>query len=392
MEFARRAADVLVGILEDTDLVLVCCKSTHKTQDCELATAPSYATLRNMNGELKLQIVSEMWRVARVTFPETNLRRAGERLLSCLMKIEDELVDSNHDARLLWVALCVKALAVCDVDAVKTFWGFEAARSEWDWTEEVRNIVWRASIESWCNEGCSWEGAAVLLAVPFTCVYFLVQYILVADFVSCRFPKAQILGNEDSKKWEDFLQYAFDKALDFGFDSIAVLDTVAGFVSRHQDPSSGSALTQVADLLMSHLDMKGIREVPDELMEFVNHTMHLTYPPEFGNQDISRWMIRTLTSVIEHCPASLGSRLLELAQEGICVWVADEQKVWSADDYEYEVCIVIQPHSQDVDLMAIIDCASLCSGLILHPISSTLNGESRKICEHNRIWFCRSFR
>lgn len=103
-----------------------------------------------------------------------------------------------------------------------------------------------------------------------------------------------------------------------------------------------SASIQVSDLLMSHLDVVEIRELPETLMEFVNETMKLSYPPEPGNQDISRWMIRTLTSVIEHCPPCLGSRLLELVQEGVCVWVSDDQRVWSADDYEYEVLIASQ--------------------------------------------------
>lgn len=151
-----------------------------------------------------------------------------------------------------------------------------------------------------------------------------------------RSPRPQTLGNEDSKKWEDFLRYAFDKALDYGLDSVAVLDAIAALISYHQDVCN-SASIQVGDLLMSHLDVEEIREIPETLMEFVNETMKLSYPPELGNRDISRWMIRTLTSVIEYCPAGLSSRLLELVQEGVCVWVADDQGVWSADDYEYEV-------------------------------------------------------
>ncbi|KXN87618.1 hypothetical protein AN958_08399 [Leucoagaricus sp. SymC.cos] len=244
MEFTRKAADVLVNLLEDVDLDLI-----------------------------------------------------------CLIKIEDELVESNDDVRLLWVSLCVKAFTVCDVDAMKMFWGFEEGGCEWDWTEEVRNSVWRTSIGKWSEGDCGWEGAAVLLAVPFTS------------------PRPQILGNEDSKKWEEFLQYAFDKALDYGLDSVVVLDAIATLISEHQDLCN----------------MKEIREVPETLMEFVNNTLKSTYPPESGNQDVSRWMIRTLTNVIENCPSGLGSRLLELVQEGVCVWVADECEVWSADDYEYEI-------------------------------------------------------
>lgn len=89
---------------------------------------------------------------------------------------------------------------------------------------------------------------------------------------------------------------------------------------------------------MSHMDMSDIRELPEILMQFVDTTMRSAYPPDLGNQDISRWMIRTLTSVIEHCPTTLGGKLLELVQEGMCIWVADERVFWSMDDYEYEVC------------------------------------------------------
>lgn len=168
-EFMRKAADVLVDLLEDNDLDLVPSKPAQKAQETETPSG-NYSSFGKTNGELKLHIVSEMWRIVYVTFPETNLRRAGERLLSCLMKMEDELVDSNDDARLLWVSLCVKALAVCDVDGMKMFWGFEAGGCEWDWTEDIRNLVWRTSAEKWSEDGCNWEGAAVLLAVPFTCV------------------------------------------------------------------------------------------------------------------------------------------------------------------------------------------------------------------------------
>jgi hypothetical protein len=132
------------------------------------------------------------------------------------------------------------------------------------------------------------------------------------------------------------LKFAFDKALDYGLDSVAVLDGIAALISQHEGLCC-SASTQVGDLLMSHLDVEDVREIPETLMEFVNDTLKSSYPPQSGNQDISRWMIRTLTNVIEHCPAGLGSKLLELVQDGMCVWVADEHEVWSADDYEYEV-------------------------------------------------------
>ncbi|KAF5360725.1 hypothetical protein D9756_004653 [Leucocoprinus leucothites] len=316
MEFTRKAADVLVDLLVDSDLDLMSSKPAQITPEAPVPGV--FALSGKTNGELKLQIVSEMWRITHMVFHETNLRRAGERLLSCLMKVEDELVESNNDARQLWVSLCVKTLSVCDVDAMKMFWGIEEGGCEWDWTEEVRAVVWRIFIEKWSEGDCNWEGAAVLLGEPFTS------------------PRPQILGNEDSKKWEDFLQYAFDKALDYGLDSVAVLNAIAALILEHQDSCSPASI-QVGDLLMSHLDMKEIREIPEILMEFVNDTMKSSYPPEPANQDISRWMIRTLTNAIEQCPTGLGSKLLDLVQEGVCVWVADEREVWSADDYEYEI-------------------------------------------------------
>jgi hypothetical protein len=158
--------------------------------------------------------------------------------------------------------------------------------------------------------------------------------------------------------------------MDYGHDSVEVLDGIAALISQHQNLCC-SASTQVGDLLMSHLDMKEIREVPETLMEFVNNTMKSSYPPELGNQDISRWMIRTLTTVIEHCPTGLGSKLLEFVQEGICTWVADEREVWSADDYEYEVGLSYTLRSTITKLTdTLLDCAVICTNSVLHPVTS----------------------
>jgi hypothetical protein len=127
-----------------------------------------------------------------------------------------------------------------------------------------------------------------------------------------------------------------NKALDYGVDSIAVLDHIAGLVSQNQSPTFTSS-TRVADLLMSHLDMPDARQIPDAVMEFVNDTLRSSYPPEPRNKVTSMWMIRSLTRVIETCPSELAMNLLETVQDGMCTWISDEYQALNPEEYAFDV-------------------------------------------------------
>jgi hypothetical protein len=68
-------------------------------------------------------------------------------------------------------------LSICDTSAVRAFWGYEEEGGTmsglggkgFKWTQDFTYAaVWRTSVELWKNGEGHWEGAVVLLGVPFT--------------------------------------------------------------------------------------------------------------------------------------------------------------------------------------------------------------------------------
>lgn len=139
------------------------------------------------NAELRLVIVNRLWQTMKTIFPQAPLVPAAEALLTSLIKNEVSLLpenarmdgvfesDSGESTRSKWVSLCVSVLSICDASAVRAFWGYEEGstmsgfRDEgFKWTQDLKNAVWRTSVEQWRDGEGHWEGAAVLLGVPFT--------------------------------------------------------------------------------------------------------------------------------------------------------------------------------------------------------------------------------
>ena len=76
----------------------------------------------------------------RTIFPQGPLAPAAEALLTSLIKNEASLLPENARFR----------------DK-----GFK-------WTQDLKNAVWKTSVERWRDGEGHWEGAVVLLGVPFT--------------------------------------------------------------------------------------------------------------------------------------------------------------------------------------------------------------------------------
>lgn len=140
------------------------------------------------------------------------------------------------------------------------------------------------------------------------------------------------MTNDEFDTWDNFLQHAVNKALDYGIDASTVLDRVAEIVSENPCPAYASS-TRVADLLLTHLDMADARQLPSYIFDFVNDTLQSTYPPEPRNKVTSIWMIRSLIRVVDACPVELRLNLLETLQEGISLWISDEFHVFNEDEY-----------------------------------------------------------
>ncbi len=144
------------------------------------------------------------------------------------------------------------------------------------------------------------------------------------------------MSTEDLDAWDATLQFCLGRALDEGADPARVLDHVAGNIASTHIPTGASA-TRAADLLLGHL------EAPSEapaLLEFINDTLVSTYPPEPRNKVVSMWLMRTVTRVVETCPVRVLRELLGALQEGLSVWVADQYRVFTAEEYAFDVSVL----------------------------------------------------
>ena len=173
VDFATKAATILVDILCDPKLDLSTKVGPPLPQHSSPAMSrkPSLLSSRS-NSALKLSVVRELWTVVRTTFPNNLLQPAGARLLACLREDEADLVwetDSPDDARKQWAYLCAEVLVICEVDSLREFWAKRSsAMAMMSYEPGVQSLVWGCFIEKWTEdtEG-PWEGAALLLGVPF---------------------------------------------------------------------------------------------------------------------------------------------------------------------------------------------------------------------------------
>lgn len=164
-----RIVDILLDILQDPDLD-VTPKSEDKKPDVGSGRVKS---AKLSNHALKLRIVRRLWSSTRTIFPHGSLSSAGERLVTYIMKNEDEFTDSGESSRTEWAAMCTEILVICDLDLLKAFWGHKIERNwhnwVWGWPGPIRGAVWKCFAEKWAEDGEGvWEGVVILLAIPFT--------------------------------------------------------------------------------------------------------------------------------------------------------------------------------------------------------------------------------
>ncbi|KAI6114401.1 hypothetical protein F5141DRAFT_1187942 [Pisolithus sp. B1] len=171
--FGARAANLLVDILGD-----------HTLDFASAAGRPSHS-----NASIKLSIVRELWAIMRTTFPHNLLHVGGLNILECLVEDEEALTEqlTTDDARTQWGYLCAETLVVCDADELRKFWA-RRARSValMPYEAGAQNLIWRCFIEKWKEDAeSSWEGAVVLLGVPFDPAY--ASFTRVADLLLTHF-------------------------------------------------------------------------------------------------------------------------------------------------------------------------------------------------------------
>ncbi|KAL4251214.1 hypothetical protein ABKN59_006305 [Abortiporus biennis] len=319
-----------------------------------------------LNYALKLIVVNELWSILSQNIPSTQMSGPAEKFLAFLTTHEQYLLDEVHEA---WAKLCADVGMSCEVAEIDAFWWGQSSwdgdyqKREREWTWDVRSAVWRVWSETWINtesgngsgiEKCGWESSIILLSVPFR--------------KQCMFE----MSNRHLEQWQEMLQYTIDKALDYGVDTVTVLDHLSSTILNNT--SSTTLMTcsslRTADTILSYfIDeskqtpdtvLTELRQIPSDILTFVNQTLLATYPPplldehsdDFQKKEsesrkwFSVWLLRSITRMIEGCEKNeeygIWRDVIGSLQEGLGVWVADEYEALSVEEYALEILPLYQ--------------------------------------------------
>lgn len=265
-----------------------------------------------------------------------------------------------------WTSLVVSVMSIAEGEAakdmMKAFWGMDLLSEDGEesqsivsaWNSEVKASVWKTAVSAWRKNEAAWDGAVVLLAAPF------------ASFSphACSAQKGMwAFSQEERERWVELQKYAVEKAGDFGFDCVDVVDGVAeimlaakdamllaiggseGVASPTSTPKSSvsasssimcssdavaASLIQISDLLLEQLNLSFAlaRDLPASLILLVSETMTLTYPVSPVNTTMATWLPASIAQAVEKCPESLVKGFVEGLSDGLAVWLADESESW----------------------------------------------------------------
>ncbi|KAF8171296.1 hypothetical protein BJ912DRAFT_1066235 [Pholiota molesta] len=366
--FAACAMKYILHVLEDPKLNLLPNKAAAKPTLAAAAaaaaladpapgsddTVPDYNTPRTQactNGELRMRLVRHMW----ATCARSSRGRgadAGETLLARLMQGgragarrggEDDAAAAEAQARAVWVGLCVDVVRVCGEPEGCACFGAARRRAVRGAATAVGGLgkgEYGCGVKAFVDAGGRRraDGKAVLCCLACLSRRFsgFSSLLCFADWNGYRDRHTWGLASEDYSLWEELLQYTTGKALDLGIDSTVVLDKVSSFVSSFQTPGASPASgLRLIDLLLSNIDAPEMRELPTSILEHTSETMRAMYPLEPRFRQFGMWMIRSLTTVVEHCPRELALGCCRRWRTG-CVWLADARGVWTEHELTYD--------------------------------------------------------
>ncbi|KAJ7600816.1 hypothetical protein C8J56DRAFT_813750 [Mycena floridula] len=245
----------------------------------------------------------------------------GKQVLSTLMKNEAELTASGSAARVAWVDLCILIILRLEDDShLDAFWGGEFEQPSvpgWSWAywqPQHRSLAWDRFARKWDRKTS--EGFKILLSVPFSSEH------------------GWEMSNGDLNTWEHLLKQGVDAVIDYESReaSFQFLEQIAAHISSRSEPTS-TVSGSVADHLLTQLEIQDSNVLPERLLEYVNDSLKSNYPPEPRHRKSFYWLMRTLSQFINECPNELVWDLLELIQDGVSVWFADESNISFSADY-----------------------------------------------------------
>ena len=143
--------------------------------------------------------------------------------------------------------------------------------------------------------------------------------------------------------WSGLLSYTIEKAAGDNISATEVLDFVIEQIDR-QNITSSSSTVRIADYLVGILEkcIGDMGSLPNELVDLVHEVLVAAYPPEPSNKIVAIWLLRSIQTTINNCPPELVVGLLEKLNDGLCTWMTDECRTFTAEEYSSEIVPLFQ--------------------------------------------------
>ncbi|THH07269.1 hypothetical protein EW145_g3491 [Phellinidium pouzarii] len=332
--FADQCAIVLTSILTNESIDLreraddsKALESESSINGVQKVGGAKRGTCTAANLRSKLALVRVLWAATISVLPAQSWKWAVKPMLRFLVQKYPYLVSSSDEdededeALSEWAQLCAQVTALSPTDITVGLW-----TRNWGWDERERARAWRGYARGWAEDWQgSWKGAATILGLPF------------------RQDSPWDMSDPDLSSWSSLLSYAIDAGAKVYVSAPEVLECVVQCIERQHLISLSSTL-RVADHLLSAFekDIRDCRSLPAGLVDLVHEILVTAYPPQPRNKIVAVWLLRSLQMTISNCPPVLVIELLEVLQDGLSIWIADECALFSEEDYSSEIIPLFQ--------------------------------------------------
>jgi hypothetical protein len=168
-----RAASVLGDLIRDSTF---CTDPASQLTDQLVSELDGEAAALGPSAlSIKFTVLREMFSKARQAIPRPYVDAMPLKLFESLVSHSGG-IDTVADALESWARLCGDLLVLCDVEDIKACCDvvFGGDADDAQWPMETRVCIWRQIVQTWQQDNdASWEGAVVILTIPFASVFFL---------------------------------------------------------------------------------------------------------------------------------------------------------------------------------------------------------------------------
>jgi hypothetical protein len=153
----------------------------------------------------------------------------------------------------------------------------------------------------------------------------------------CRYSVGTNVDSDDTRLWEMLFQRAVTFTEEINDERAFLLNSIAKAV-----PKSCFTLP-IVDMLLSKMeDVEEMREAPSMLLTRIDEQLSASYASPDNEHIPAMWVLRSLTQLISFCPKTLLLDIFEHLEDGLSLWIADDEAQLVESDYASDVVPLYQ--------------------------------------------------